>query len=62
MRLLAVVQTPDEYEAWLQAQLQPGHEPDTDAAKEGERLFLSGPCSMCHTVRGTQAGGTVRPT
>jgi cytochrome c oxidase subunit II len=61
MRLLAVVQTPDEYDAWLQAQLQPGNEPDTDAAKEGEHLFLAGPCSMCHTVRGTQAGGTVAP-
>jgi cytochrome c oxidase subunit II len=61
MRLLAVVQTPDEYEAWLEAQLQPGREPDNDAAKKGQHIFLSGPCSMCHTVRGTQAGGTVGP-
>lgn len=61
MRLLAVVQTPDEYQAWLEAQLQPGREPDNDAAKKGQHIFLSGPCSMCHTVRGTQAGGTVGP-
>jgi cytochrome c oxidase subunit II len=61
MRLLAVVQTPDEYKAWLEAQLLPGHEPDSDMAKQGQHVFLSGPCSMCHTVRGTVAGGTVGP-
>jgi cytochrome c oxidase subunit 2 len=61
MRILAVAQTPDEYEAWKQAQLQPGHDPSSDQAKAGEQLFLAGPCSMCHTVRGTQAGGSVAP-
>jgi cytochrome c oxidase subunit 2 len=61
MRILAIVQTPDEYDAWLNAQLQPGHEPATDAAKAGQQLFLAGPCSMCHMVRGTPALGTVAP-
>lgn len=61
MRLLAIAQTPDEYQAWLDAQVQPGHEPTTDAAKAGQQVFLAGPCSMCHTVRGTQALGTVAP-
>lgn len=61
MRILAIAQTPDEYEAWLQGQRQPASEPTTDAAKAGEKIFLAGPCSMCHTVRGTQAGGTVAP-
>lgn len=61
MRLLAVVQTPDEYEAWLDHQRQPGAAPTTNDAKQGEQIFLSGPCSMCHQVRGTQAGGRVAP-
>ncbi len=61
MRILAVAQTPDEYQAWLQGQLRPGHEPTTDAAKTGEKIFLAGPCSLCHTVRGTVAGGRVAP-
>lgn len=61
MRILAIAQTPDEYDAWLQGQLQPGHEPTEDAARNGEKIFLAGPCSMCHTVRGTVAGGTVAP-
>jgi len=61
MRIMAIVQTPDEYEAWLDAQVQPGHEPLSDSAKKGEQLFLAGACSMCHQVRGTAAHGTVAP-
>jgi cytochrome c oxidase subunit 2 len=61
MRLLAVAQPPDEYEAWLEGQRKPGSEPSSAAAKEGEKIFLAGPCSMCHEVRGTIAGGTVAP-
>jgi cytochrome c oxidase subunit 2 len=61
MRILVIAQTPDEYEAWVNAQRQPASEPTTDAAKAGQQIFLAGPCSMCHTVRGTQAGGTVAP-
>lgn len=61
MRLLAIVQTPDEFNAWLDAQRQPGQAPSSDQAKDGQKLFLGGPCANCHTVRGTQAGGTVGP-
>ncbi|HEV2325993.1 MAG TPA: c-type cytochrome [Terracidiphilus sp.] len=61
MRLLAVVQKPSDYNAWLAEQLKPGAQPTTQEAKEGEQVFLSGPCSMCHTVRGTTAGGSVAP-
>lgn len=61
MRLLAVVQTPDKYQAWLDAQRKPGSEPTSDAAKAGEKLFLAGPCANCHEVRGTTAGGRVAP-
>lgn len=61
MRILAVVQSPDEYQAWLDAQRKPAAEPTSDSAKAGEKLFLAGPCSNCHEVRGTTAGGTVAP-
>ncbi|HEY1498554.1 MAG TPA: cytochrome c oxidase subunit II [Acidobacteriaceae bacterium] len=61
MRLLAVAQEPDEYEAWLEAQRKPGNDPATSEAQAGKQIFLAGPCSMCHTVRGTTAGGTVAP-
>lgn len=61
MRILAVAQELDEYDAWRQAQLKEGIEPSEPAAKAGEQIFLSGPCSMCHAVRGTIAGGRVAP-
>jgi cytochrome c oxidase subunit 2 len=61
MRLLAVAQQPDEYQAWLEGQRTPGAQPTTPEAVEGEKIFLAGPCSMCHTVRGTLAGGAVAP-
>lgn len=61
MRLIAVVQKPADYDAWLANQLKPGAQPTTQEAQEGEQIFVSGPCSMCHTVRGTRAGGRVAP-
>lgn len=61
MRLLVVAQQPADYEAWVQGQLQPGSEPASDAARRGEQIFMAGPCSMCHQVRGTLAGGRVAP-
>ena len=61
MRLLVVAQQPLDYEAWLQGQLQPGAEPASDEAKQGEQIFMSGPCALCHQVRGTLAGGRVAP-
>lgn len=61
MRFLAVAQAPDEYEAWLDRQREPGAQPKTPNAAEGEKIFLAGPCSMCHTVRGTSAVGSVAP-
>lgn len=61
MRLLVIAQAPDEYQLWLNAQREPGRTPTTPDAEKGEKIFLSGPCSMCHTVRGTIAGGRVAP-
>lgn len=61
MRLLVIAQTPQNYEAWYERQLQPAQEPTTDEAKAGEQVFLNAACLMCHQVRGTQAGGRVAP-
>jgi cytochrome c oxidase subunit 2 len=61
MRLIAVTEEPGDYEAWLEAQRLPGADPQTPEAAFGQQTFLAGPCSMCHTVRGTIAGGRVAP-
>lgn len=61
MRLLVVAQPMDQYNAWLNAQRLPGRTPTTPEAIAGQQVFLAGPCTLCHTVRGTLAGGTVAP-
>jgi len=61
MRLLVVAQGEDDYDTWLASQRAPGAVPTSSEAIRGEQIFLSGPCSMCHQVRGTLAGGHVAP-
>lgn len=61
MRILAIAQEPDEYDAWLDQQRKSAVEPTDDRARAGEQVFLAGPCSMCHRIRGTVAGGRVAP-
>jgi len=61
MLLLVIAQEPDEYEAWKRQQRKNASEPTSQAALAGERTFLSGPCSLCHQIRGTVAGGSVAP-
>jgi cytochrome c oxidase subunit 2 len=61
MLLLVVAQEPDEYQAWLEQQRKPASEPTTPDAMAGQQTFLAGPCSLCHQIRGTLAGGSVAP-
>jgi cytochrome c oxidase subunit 2 len=61
MHLLVVAQAPAEYQAWLEQQRKPAALPTGEEAIRGEQVFLSGPCILCHTVRGTLAGGRVAP-
>ena len=42
-------------------QLAPAEEPQDDEARKGREVFLSRPCVMCHTIRGTPAGSRAGP-
>lgn len=53
--------TPQAYEAWRQAQLQPAAEPADPRARRGKQLFQSVSCAMCHAVQGTIAQGRRAP-
>lgn len=61
MRLLVIADPPAQYQAWLKVQSQPGSDPAAPQAIQGKQLFTSGPCGACHTVRGTEASGTIGP-
>jgi len=61
MGMLVFVQPKAQFKAWLERQAAPAVTPATAAARRGEQVFLSGPCSSCHTIRGTPARGFVGP-
>jgi cytochrome c oxidase subunit 2 len=64
MGLIAVAEPPDQFEAWWSRQLEgprlPDREPQLDQALQGQNAFMRN-CAVCHTVRGTNAGGRVGP-
>lgn len=61
MSLYVVAHEPPEYERWRVRQNAPGRAPTRDLARLGQQVFLNGSCAYCHTVRGTDAGGTLGP-
>jgi cytochrome c oxidase subunit 2 len=54
-----VADAPDAFANWLDAQLAPAASAPA-AMQRGEQAFVFR-CGACHTVRGTEAGGTVGP-
>ncbi|HKU55493.1 MAG TPA: cytochrome c oxidase subunit II [Gaiellaceae bacterium] len=61
MGMLVFVQPKAQFQAWLRKQAAPAAAPATALARQGQDAFLSGPCSSCHTIRGTSARGFVGP-
>ena len=61
MALRIVARPAHEFEAWREAQLRDAPEPSDPLTRRGRDAFLAGPCVLCHTVRGTTAGGRVGP-
>ena len=62
MRIEIVAQPPDFYDAWLQAQRSSAVADDSgDLATRGREVFMSSACSLCHTIRGTDAHGLIGP-
>jgi cytochrome c oxidase subunit 2 len=60
MRFQVVVETPEQFQAWVNGQQTPVPTLTGDAAS-GEQVFMNGPCIGCHTIDGTKAQGKVGP-
>jgi cytochrome c oxidase subunit 2 len=57
MRLKAIVQTPADFGAWVDAQRRPAATPPPGSpAEPGAGLFTSKGCAGCHTVEGVSTG------
>lgn len=62
MRFQVVAHPPAEFEAWRAREAQPAPPPPDSVAREGQKIFMSGTCAVCHTIAGTDARGTVGPS
>ncbi len=61
MALSVVAQPEGEFARWVQNERATSAPPSDSATLDGEHVFLTSQCVYCHTVRGTQATGTIGP-
>lgn len=61
MSLWVIAEPEDQFEAWMNRQLQPASAPADSERMHGQEIFLSKACVLCHTVRGTPAAGQNGP-
>jgi cytochrome c oxidase subunit 2 len=61
MGLLIVAEPTEAFEKWQAAQRAAASQPQERDRAKGAQVFVSKPCALCHTIRGTPAGGTVGP-
>ena len=61
MALVVNVDSYPDFIKWWQHQLQTAPQPATAQALAGYKYVMSGPCSSCHTIGGTPAGGKIGP-
>ena len=61
MGFRVIAQSAGAFERWTTAHAEPPREPTSELAADGALRFQRLPCAGCHTVRGSQAHGTVGP-
>jgi cytochrome c oxidase subunit 2 len=61
MALLVVAEPPADFARWYDRQLADNLPPTDTLEKTGKNVFMGHACVLCHTIRGTDAGGRVGP-
>ncbi len=61
MGFVVIAEPPEQFEHWIQAQRQTAHQPASDVEQRGLKLVQQSACVMCHSIRGTTAGGRMGP-
>jgi cytochrome c oxidase subunit 2 len=56
-----IAEDENTFAEWQRQQLKPAVDPSTAEAARGREVFLTHACTMCHTIRGTDAGSRVGP-
>jgi cytochrome c oxidase subunit 2 len=61
MAFHVIAESPQAFERWLDGQRQTAPPPATPEQQHGLEIVERGSCALCHTVRGTSAGGRTAP-
>jgi cytochrome c oxidase subunit 2 len=61
MAVLVIVESQQDFDRWRAGQLQPAREPSDSTPTHGRDAFMTSACALCHTIRGTDAGGVTGP-
>ena len=61
MALTVIAEAPGDFERWLMANRAPAPTPTTPDQQHGQEIVVKGPCSLCHAITGTSAGGRTAP-
>jgi cytochrome c oxidase subunit 2 len=61
MAFTVVALPPAQFSAWRDAQIGSAATPPDALGQRGELLFRSRGCALCHSIRGTPAGGQLGP-
>jgi cytochrome c oxidase subunit 2 len=61
MDVSVIVQTPVDFDRWLARWAHPSAEPTSEAEARGQLVFTRSACAGCHTIKGTEATGTLGP-
>jgi cytochrome c oxidase subunit II len=61
MAFLVIAEPRADFDAWVAEQSAEAASPTDPEARAGLEAFLGAPCVGCHTVRGTEASGTLGP-
>ncbi|MFL6590819.1 MAG: cytochrome c oxidase subunit II [Chthoniobacterales bacterium] len=61
MRLDFVVESPEEFQAWVASQRANAPAPSTPSQQHGQQVFLQSQCMTCHSIQGTNARASAGP-
>ncbi|MFL5737040.1 MAG: cytochrome c oxidase subunit II [Actinomycetota bacterium] len=61
MAFQVIAQPAASFQAWMADQERVPPQPEDDLAQQGQQVFLGSACVYCHTIRGTNASGTIGP-
>ena len=61
MALWVVAEPEDQFDSWINHQLEPAAAPSDPITQRGQVVFLNSACVLCHAIQGTPAVGQAGP-